>query len=35
MGFSFLLYIRKSLRLQSETTMSSVENKEFWNFSES
>lgn len=33
--FSFLFYIRKSLRQQSATTMPSVEKQEFWNFSES
>lgn len=33
--FSFLFYIRKFFRLPSEGTVSSVENKEFWAFSES
>lgn len=32
-GFLFLFYTRATLRLPSETLMSSVENKEFWNFS--
>ena len=32
---SFLSHIRKSLRLQLQALISSVENKEFWNFSQS
>ena len=32
---SILFHIRRSLRLQSEALISSVENKEFWSFSQS